>query len=87
MIKNDKYPYGLFAGRKFSKEDVIGIYLGEYNPILSKEDDPDVPSTDNVYTLDDIDAKCGMYGECFMGLHLCNDPCLLENDDTSKKIE
>ena len=83
MIENNNYPYGLFAAKKFSTDDVIGIYLGEYNAIPKISEG--TPSTENVYIIDHIDAKCGMHGKCFMGMHLCNDPLLPKNNNSKEK--
>ena len=86
FIQNSKYPFGLFAGKAFSKGDVIGIYLGEYNRRQSRRKNMKRASlqSDDIYQLHHIDAKCSMFGRCFMAMHLCNDPRLLIDFQNNK---
>ena len=54
---------GLFAERRFSKEDYIGVYLGKFN----KETDPH--KGDYAYQLGNLDAETGLGGKPYMGMH------------------
>ena len=58
---------GLFAERRFSKEDYIGVYLGKFN----KETDPH--KGDYAYQLGNLDAETGLGGKADMGMHYMND--------------
>jgi len=58
---------GLFADRRFYKEDIIGIYYGEFRK--DKYNDGDYG-----YQLCSIDAKKGLGGKPFMGMHFINNP-------------
>ena len=53
---------GLFAERRFSKEDYIGVYLGKFD----KKTDPH--KGDYAYQLGNLDAETGLGGKPYMGL-------------------
>ena len=61
-----------------SQRDIIGIYLGKYN----KETNPHKGAY--AYQFGNIDAKRGLDGKPFMGMHFMNDPNL--KDDQMKFI-
>jgi len=67
---NDGKMMGLFADRRFKKKDIIGIYLGKYKEETEKEFG---------YQFGNIDAKRGLDGKPFMGMHFMNDPNLKDN--------
>jgi len=64
---------GLFADRRFKKEDIIGVYLGKFRKEMEI----------HAYQLGNIDAVKGLGGKPYMGMHFMNDP----NIDTEMKTK
>jgi len=63
---------GLFADRRFQKDDIIGIYLGKFRKEMYEMCD----AGDYGYQLSHLDGKQGLDGKHYMGMYFMNDPCL-----------
>ena len=80
LIKDDEKMMGLFADRRFSRKDYIGVYLGKFD----KKTDPH--KGDYAYQLGNLDAETGLGGKPYMGMHYMNDPNIHEEEVTKINV-